>query len=281
MVRIVVSRLGKVDDEDVKDIIDTMQECYGRLLPHDVSIVELYIFQRSSALEAFFAKERGETGVVTDFFAESFFAMHDAWRGTPRITICLERMDKLPELVKIGGIRHEVGHSVLHGSLQYYLLPFPPSLVKIASHLSFPDEYSGNLLYLFSIAVKDYEVTRLLYERGYVEDQVAYARFMLKTSEDDMFAWKISKGKPFLEALYLVSCLKALGCVVPLLNDAKMGILLKQELEESLNYLPTDHFHAILKIVEEAPEIMEMDTLRNIDNFIRKCSPLFDAIFKS
>lgn len=36
--------------------------------------------------------------------------------------------------------------------------------------------YVNDLLYLISIAVKDYEVTNLLY-MGSVEDQVAYAEY--------------------------------------------------------------------------------------------------------
>lgn len=168
-----VSKFSEVGVEKIDRTVAVMKECYSRLSPHEVALVNLYVFERSSSTEAFLAKEFKEVGVVSAPFNELFFAMHDAWRGTPRIVLCLERMRKLPRLVQTGGIQHEVGHTVRHGSLHYYLLPLPPVLLDISERFNLSLEYAANLLYLISIAVKDYEVSRLLHERGCVEDQVA------------------------------------------------------------------------------------------------------------
>jgi hypothetical protein len=279
LVHIVVSKYGKIDDEEIEIITETMQECYSRSTPHEVSIVDLYLFERSSSVEAFFAKEYRKVGVASAPFDELFFAMHDAWRGIPRITLCLEKMKKLPRLVKIGGIRHEVGHSILHGSLRYYLLSFPPALLKIVDRLNLSFEYMTNLLYLVSIAVKDYEVTRLLHQRDYVEDQVAYAKHLLRVSEDDILSWKISRDNPLAEALCLISCLKAAGCVAPLLVDKKFGEEVKQDLMESLSYLPADRSAPLLRVIEEGFPSLETDTLDNIDRIIRNCKLIFEAVF--
>jgi len=278
LVRIVISKYGRIREDEVASIVEVMEECYSRLAPHNVLFVDLYLFERSSSVEAFFAKERGEVGVVTATFDVKSFAMHDAWRGTPRISICLERMMKLPELVRAGGIRHEVGHSILHGELQYYLFPFPPSLIEMKTRFNLPTEYSRDLLYLVSTAVKDYEVTRLLYQRGYVEDQAAYAKFLLQTSEDDVLSWKLSQGKPLLEALCLVSCLKTAGCAAPLLADKGFGEEIKQHLKESLNYFPTNLSNLILKITEEGFLSLGTDTLRNVNDIIGKCHLIFDVL---
>ena len=279
LVRIVVSKYGKINDEEIARVIEVMQECYSRLAPHEVSLVDLYIFERSSSVEAFFAKECREVGVASTPFDELFFAMHDAWRGIPRITLCLEKMEKLPRLVKMGGIRHEVGHSILHGNLRYYLLSFPPALLKIADRFNLPFEYAANLLYLISIAVKDYEVTRLLHERGYVEDQVAYAKHLLKVSKDDSLSWKISQGKPPAEALCLISCLKAAGCAAPLLVDKKFGEGVRQYLMESLSYLPADRSALLLKVTEDGFSSLGTDTLDNVDRMVAKCKLIFEAVF--
>jgi hypothetical protein len=279
LVRIVVSKYGKVCDEEVARIVNVMQECYSQLMPHEVSLVDLYLFERSSSAEAFFAKERNEVGVVTAPFDELFFATHDAWRGVPRITLCLEKMKKLPELVKVGGIRHEVGHTILHGSLQYYLLPFPPSLLKIADRFKLSSEYMRNTFYLVSIAVKDYEVTRLLYQRGYVKDQAAYVKFLLKVSEDEIFSWKISRGKPLSEALCLISCLKVIGCAAPLLADKEIGKEVRRYIIDSLSYMPANLSNMLLKIIEEDFPSLGTDTLDNIDRIMIKCSSIFDLVF--
>jgi len=278
-VRIVVSKYGKIDDVEIERVTEIMQECYSQLAPHEVSLVDLYVFERSSSVKAFFAKECREVGVASTSFDELFFAMHDAWRGIPRITLCLEKMEKLPSLVKMGGIRHEVGHSILHGNLRYYLLSFPPALLKIADQFNLSSEYMANLLYLISVAVKDYEVTRLLHQRGYVEDQVAYAKHLLKVSKDDILSWEISQGKPPAEALCLISCLKATGCASPLLGDKKFGEEVRQYLMESLSYLPPDRSTLLLKVIEEGFSSLGTDTLDNIDRMVRKCKLIFEAVF--
>jgi len=278
-VHIVVSKYGKINNNDIERITETMQECYSRLAPHDVSLIDLYLFERSSSIEAFFAKECREVGVASAPFDELFFAMHDAWRGIPRITLCIEKMKKLPKLVKMGGIHHEVGHSVLHGGLRYYLLSFPPELLKIADRFNLSFEYMTNLLYLISIAVKDYEVTRLLHQRGYVEDQVAYAKHLLEISEDDILSWEISQGKPPAEALCLISCLKAAGCAAPLLVDKKFGEEVRQYLMKSLSYLPPDRSALLLKVIEGGFSSLGTDTLDNVDRMIRKCKLIFEAAF--
>jgi len=279
MVRIVVSKFGKVDVKEIRYIIEVMEECYRRLEPHEADLVDLYVFERSSSVEGFLTKEYREVGVVSAPFDELFFVMHDAWRGTSRIILCLERMKLLPRLVQFGGIRHEVGHSVLHGDLRYYLLPFPSALLDLANRFGLSREYAANVLYLVSIAVKDYEVTSLLYKRGYMEDQVAYARHLLTVSEDDKLSWETSRGKPLAEALYLISCLKSTGCAVPLLPDKAFGQETKREMIKSVSHLPADYSNALLKIVLDGFPSLGADTLDNINCIADECKIILEIAF--
>lgn len=279
MVRIVVSKHGRVYDNELVEILSIMQECYGRLMPHNVSLVELYLFERASSIEAFLKIEGDELGVTITPFSESFFAMHDAWRGIPRITICLEKVRTLPKPVKIGGVRHEVAHTVLHGSLEYYVIPTPPVLLEIADQFNLSSEYAKNILYLASVAVKDYEVTRLLYNRGYVEDQVEYVKFLLKASEEDVTSWELSKGKPLLEILCLISSLKTVGCTTPLLNDVRFGQEIRQLLVESLSHFPGELSARVLKFAEEEFPKLGMDTFENINSIIRGFNSIFKTVF--
>lgn len=262
---IVVSKFGEVDDKLIASFVETMEECYGRLAPHKVSLVDLYVFERSSSVEAFLAKEYEEVGVVSASFDELFFAMHDAWRGTSRVILCLERMKKLPKLVQVGGIRHEVGHSVLHGSLRYYLLSLPPALLDLADRFDISSQYATNLLYLISISVKDYEVSRLLYERGYVEDQIAYAKHLLTVTESDILSWEMSRGNPLAEILFLISCLKTASCAAPLLLDKTFGEEMKGRVAESLSFLSTSYSAPLLSTILEGFSSLGTDTLGNID----------------
>ncbi len=268
--------MGKVESREVDQILKVVKECYHRLEPHEVDLVDLYVFEKSSSMNAFVAKESKKAGVASSPFDALFFAMHDAYRGTSRIIVCLERMKKLPRLIQIGGIRHEVGHSVLHGSLLYYLVPLPSALLDFVNRFNISQEYATNLLYLISIAVKDYEVSRLLYRQGYVKDQIAYAKHFLFVTADDRLSWEMSRGKPLAEMLCLVSCLKAAGCVVPLLTSKKSGDEIKRLLVESLSYLPTHLSASLCTVILEDFPTLETDTFSNINHIT--CSVMKNII---
>jgi hypothetical protein len=271
-----ISRFGRVDNQEVNQIVATMKECYNRLAPHEVELVDLYIFERSSSVEAFLAEESKRVGVASSSFDELFFSMHDAWRGTPRVVVCLERMKKLSTLTQIGGIRHETGHSVLHGSLRHYIFPLPPALIDFAKRFELSQKYVTNMLYLISIAVKDYEVSHKLHKHGYLEDQIALAKHMLEPTESDKTSWEISRGKADAEALCLISHLKSIGYATPFLTNQEI----QHRIRESLSYLPKKHSE---KLFEQTPKIFQQlgsDTLSNINKLthqiIRKLvEPIF------
>jgi hypothetical protein len=264
--KIVTSLFGRVHSEDIDNIVKTMRECYRRLSPHEVDLVDLYVFERSSSVEAFMADESKRVGVVSSPFDEQFFSMHDAWHGIPRIIICQERMKRLPKLAQKGGIHHEVGHSVLHGSPLYYSFTIPPALLDIARRFKLHKQLVTDMVYLISIAVKDYEVSRLLHKNGYIKDQISFAKHMLAPTESDRTAWEISRAKAPAEALCLISYLKFIGYATPFLTDEDSGKRIKCYIKESLSFLPEKYFTKLL----ETPKIFQqlgLDTLKNINTF--------------
>jgi hypothetical protein len=262
---IVASVFGKVDDHEVKRIVTVMQRCYERLSPHNVDMVDLYVFDRWFRVEAFLTEESRRLKVASSSFGESFFSFHDAWRGIPRIIICLERMKKLSALAQKGGVHHEVGHSVLHGSPLYYVFGVPPALGDLAKRFKLSRRYVTDMLYLISIAVKDYEVSRLLRKHGYVKDQIAFAKQMLAPTESDKTSWELSKGKPEAEALCLTSYLKLIGCVTPFLADETLGKKLHRHLRNNFSFLPKEYSR---KLLEQMPKIfrqLNLDTTGNVN----------------
>ncbi len=265
--KIVVCRFGKVDDQQVNQIVGIMRECYNRLAPHEVDVVDLYIFERSSSVEAFLAEESKRVGVASSSFDELFFSTHDAWRGFSRIIICQERMKKLPALAQHGGIRHEVGHSVLHGSTLYYIFTIPPALLDLAKRFRLSRRYVTNMLYLISIAVKDYEVSRLLHKHSYVKDQIAFAKHMLTPMESDETSWEISRAKPDAEALCLISYLKLIGYATPFLTDEDSKKEINHYIRESLSFLPKKHSTKLLGQTPKIFQRLELNTLNNVNEF--------------
>jgi hypothetical protein len=262
-VQVVLQKFGEIPVESVRNTISVIQECYEGLRPHEVEILDLLLFSDPASMRGFYLRERGRLRVVSEDLGESFIANHDAWRGTSRIGVCMSRIMELPRLVQIGTLRHEVGHSVLHGSMEYYVFPISAPLMEAAKRFGFSNEYSFNLLYLISIAVKDFEVTRRLSEKGYLDDQAAYSNHVLRTVNEDLDAWQLSKHDPAAMSLCLAGRLKDAACLVAL--QPKLGEQsVADALRGQLSYLPRPIFDGMLKTLGGLPQIMVGDTFQNV-----------------
>jgi hypothetical protein len=262
-VKVVLQKFGEITEESVGNTLRVIQECYEGLRPHGVEILDLLLFSDPSSMRSFYSRERSRLHIFSEDLGESFIAAHDAWRGTSRIGVCMSRLMKLPRLVQVGTLRHEVGHSVLHGSMEYYMFPIGAPLTEAAKRFGFSKEYSFNLLYLISIAVKDFEVTRLLSEKGYFDDQVAYSNYLLETVNEDLDAWQLSKRNPAAMSLCLAGRLKDAACLVAL--QPKLGEQsVADALRGQLSYLPHPILDGMLKTLRGLPQIMVGDTFQNV-----------------
>lgn len=258
MGRIFLSKFGFVDDSIAEWILGVLEDCYRRI--GQPELLELWIFERASRMDAVLAEEAASVGVRGPVSGLGFFATHDAWRGTPRIMVCLKGMRGLPRLLQLGGLRHEAGHSVLHGSLEHYIFPMPRSLLKASELLGGSRELAETLLYLLSIAVKDFEVERLLVDHGFIDCQFAYAEYVVKPSREEVEAWR-RLSTPGEKALYMAQLLKGVGCLAPLLGVRGRA---EELLEESFRHLP----EGLRGRLREAAELLRScggDTLTRLD----------------
>jgi hypothetical protein len=126
-----------------------------------------------------------------------------------------------------------------------------------------------DLVYLASVAVKDCEATRLLYEKGYVEDQLAYNEYYLRTSEEDPEAWKLAEKNKTAKLLFLVSALKTACCAAPLLKDESYGEEVLKAISRSVSFLPKELSAKLLRILEAASKF-GTDTHENVDCFMKE-----------
>jgi hypothetical protein len=269
LVRIVVRRFGGVEEGFVQRVLGILNDFFDRVGANGVEIVDVYLFERSSSMNAFVNDEKRKLGIGTSAFEESFLAVHDAWRGTPRIMVAYDNVLHVPELVGTGALRHEAAHSVLHGSLEYYSFPMPAFLLELERRGVVSRQITADLVYLASVAVKDCEVTRLLYGKGYVEDQLAYNEYYLKLSEEELTAWKLAEKNKTAELLFLVSALKTVCCAAPLLKDERYGGQILEAITRSMDFLPKDLCAQLLRIVE-ATSKFGTNTHENVDLFMKK-----------
>ena len=240
MLKVSLTKFGEISPPMLNKILGLIDECY-KLLGEPISgSVGLEIFERSGA--------------------ETFFATHDVLEGKPRIRVYLDRLLELPELVGLAGLRRQVAHSILHGSLEFYLVKFPEHLKRTITRYNLSAKFGSSLLYSTGMAAKEYEVTELLYERNFIEDQVAYAKYILEPTSEDVLTWEIVLRNRLEKILHLAAIVRDISCAVPLAYDKIFGTEIKEGIKEKIAYISPDYQARIQKIIYEKFPILGTDT---------------------
>jgi len=259
-----VERHGRILDEEARDILSLLEECYGRLRPVDLDIVEIVLFENDRLWHSHMMAQRRRVGVTSSDFDDAFIATHEAWTGIPRISISLDRGKAVARPVWEGALRHEAGHSILHGSLEYYVFPMPKALLDVAHEFRTLTSHLTDILYLLTVAVKDMEVTKLLVSNRYSEDQVAYARFVMKPTEQDQDAWDLSSINAEARVLCLVGRFKDLAAATVLASMSYSHRVGLEEIEGSIGYFSREAREALLDTMTKILNDLGNDTFANI-----------------
>jgi hypothetical protein len=261
-----VEKHGQVLDKEVRDVLSLLEECYDRLRPKGLDLVEIALFENDALWRSHTAAEQRKAGVASGRFDDAFIAAHDAWTGIPRISISLDRRRALDRLVWEGALRHEAGHSVLHGGLEYYVFPTPKALLNVAVRFPALTSHLTDILYLLTLAVKDLEVTKLLVSNGYSEDQAAYARFVMKPTEQDQNAWHLSSIAAEARVLCLIGRLKDIAAAMILAATPQPLMVTAKEIEESIAYFPPEPRRILLDTMTSIMNDLGKDTFGNVQS---------------
>lgn len=246
MVRVSVVKFGEVPQSSIEHILKVISGCYEVIGEPRSEYIELYVFEKSEG--------------------EIFFATHDALGGKPRIGIYLDRLLSLSDLVGAAGVRRQAAHSVLHGSPEFYLIPFPESLLQAVKRYQLPLEYAYKLLQATGMAAKEYQVTDLLYEKGFVEDQAAYAKYILEPSGEEILAWEIASKNKLEKILHLSSILRDVSCALPLLQEPRLGTELQTCIGRKLTHLTPAYQVKLQEIISQTFSSLTHDLFQNISS---------------
>ena len=252
---------GEVSQSELQEIRDTLEECYpdlGRWLPERV---EVQLFETSMQLAAFLQAEKAALGIKT-LGDEAFICSHDAWRESPRLLICIERLFALSPMARLGTLRHEAAHTVLHGALTYYVFRLPLDCVELAQAKGIDMLLLQQVLYLSATAVKDFEVTRLLLQQGYRECQLALAQTQFLPSDEDKLAWRLARRHPQGRLLFFTSQLKTLLLGWPL--EVAGLIQLEKCTDSMLSYIEPDERKQLLDLAISIARGLGEDTHDNV-----------------
>lgn len=246
--RLHLSSLGIVDEDFVRWVTYVLSDCYEKIGAHLPELVEVRLFGTEGQSRASIRDDKMRLGIYTTL-DENFISTHDAWSGIPKISICVETMSKLPSEIRRGILHHEAAHTVLHGSIEYYIVVIPSDLSELATRLNLPTTFIQGILYLASIAVKDYQATKLLIEKGFIEDQVSFTTYFLKPSDEELTSWPIASISPITTMLYLVSLMKSIACALPLAQLKERRAEINEHIMFYLQFLPETQRNTLLRIL--------------------------------
>lgn len=237
MVRLSITIWGNVPQSVIDNIVGIIQESYekmGRPMSEPVN-VELYEAKPDAI----------------------FFATHSIREGKSWISVFMDKFLDLPQPVAIGGLRRQVAHSILHGSIDFYLLPLPQELLEGVLRYKLSWSYAHSLLYAIAMTAKEYEVTEFLYRKGFIADQVAYAQYILEPSSEELFYWEVASKNREERVLYLLSLLRDVAPFIP------FGAEVRELIERKLALLPPKYQSKIKGIIHRLP-LLGVDTKGNI-----------------
>jgi hypothetical protein len=254
---------GDVPHSFSQELRRQLEECYERLPTSGLEVVQVCLLDTVNRLKQFLAAEHAALGIASPL-GEEFLALHDAWHGVPRITICNERLAEVPPLVGLGAIRQQVAHSILHGSAEYYTFALSRDLVQKAQERGLAPVALQQLLYYVAIAVKDYEVVNLLVTHGYVDCQAALAFHQLEATEEDRLAWQLARLNPAARLICLASQLKLLLSIRPLVAKPAIAPGLIQQARAMLSFLPLEEQDKLWALTKQIAAAVGDDTHQNI-----------------
>jgi hypothetical protein len=259
---------GQVKPDELAWIRNILEETYSRLgsrrqLPERV---EVNLFETSGKLLEFLQEQKKELGIDTSG-DEAFICSHDAWRGYSRLSVCLERLNTLSTKARLGALRHEVAHSVLHGKPEYYVLRISADCLELACARGITHALLQQVLYYCAIAVKDFEVTRLLLDAGYSECQLAFVKTMFLPSDDDKLAWSLLESNPKGKFIFFCNQLKTLLLGMPL-ETAGLAQL-ENRYDNMLSYVSAKERSNWLDFTRSLAKHLGDDTHANIQQVLR------------
>ena len=245
MAKIFVTKHGEISQPTLDEILGVISDCYKVIGEPMSDSIDLHVVEKSTG--------------------EAFFATHDALQGKPRITVYIDKFLEIPQLVGLAGIRRQAAHSVLHGSLEYYLIRVPRDLMRAMQQHNLPQDCINAFLYTAGMAAKEYAVTRLLYGNNYVEDQAAYAEYVLVPTTEEVLAWKLASRDKLEKIFHLASVVRDISCAVPLTRDEQIGDEIKNYIEKKIAHITPDYQLRLQKIIYDGFSSLGTNTFENID----------------
>lgn len=262
---------GNVPGGFKRDVASTLRDCYKRFGSRVPYKVEVYIVDTETNMRDFLREEKFRLGISTGG-DDGSICSYDVLRGYPRLIVCEERLAKFSKVAKMGVLRHEAAHTVLHGTLEYNIFRIPDDCRHIAAIKGIDSTILDQILFQLSLAVKDFEATTFLVQHDFVNCQFAFAIEWIQPSEEDKSAWKLTKTNRQAKFVYQSALMRPILFTHPLLALPKskkisleQQVKLGRRVEELIEYLGEIEENRVLQVANAIIEVLTEDTHKNVD----------------
>lgn len=265
---------GNVPQKTVKNIISEISECYEKLRERP-EFCEVLIFRSRYDADKFIEEENeriySKLGIRISGITPESSVTHFAWRGWPTIAICVSDMENRPWEVAVAELRRAVAHSILHGSPEYYFISLPQNLINLKKKEIVHPDILDLAFYMLTTAVKSFEVTRFLINKGFTECQQKLYRYHLRIRQGEKEIWSKAENEINLLVPLLMDMFKVLSGVTPLIKITEDPVLISLY-EENLTLIPKNIERSFRKMLTKLLELSG-NTVKNIfdmaDEFYR------------
>jgi len=264
-----IFRYGDIDRRLENKIIEYIKNVFEKTSIYP-SYLEIYLYEREIDLESHLYKDRIKFNSHQPM--ELYFAMHDAYYGWPRIHVCLEMIKKLNEDIWSGGVKHEAAHSILHGSLEYYMFRIPENLMRFCRYMRYNNDICISILHKISLIVKDYQVTDFLLKYGFGDEIYPFTLYNLEL-EDEIGIYR-TLMKDYQKIILILTILKPVGASIPYLLVSRFRDEISNRIENIFKNFQPD-YQLDINILLNLFDKMTGDFKNDLEYFSKKILKIF------
>ena len=257
----VVTR-GSVSGGVKNEVVNTVKDCFKNFGSHVPYRLEILLTDSEAILKDYLRQEKFNQGIIEE---------------EPLDEVCrYEKLSQFNKQARQGIIRHQAAHSALHGSLEFRIFKIPEESRQIAMVKNIDNLTLENAIHKLSLAIKDFEATRLLAEHNYVNCQLAFALEWIQPAMKigpQQRPIRVDRQEKFLNQIALLKPILFSQPLMQLPKSKKIGlemqVMLGRRIEEIVEELPENDQARLLQVSSRIAEGISVDTHDNVDNALR------------
>jgi hypothetical protein len=272
---------GRVSGGAKSEVVNTLKDCFrhfGSKVPYKI---EVLITDTEAMMRDYLRQEKFKTGIIEDT-VEDTICLYDIWKGYPRITISMEKLEKFGKAARQGLIRHQAAHTALHASMEFRIFKIPDDCKQTAMIKGIETVVLEEAMRKLSLAVKDCEATRLLVENNYINCQMSFAIEWIQPQEEPRTPPKpmvrTDRQQKFISQIML---LKPILFTHPLMSlepskkvDLEKQVMLGRRIEELIHPLMPHEQQRLLQVANLIADNLTEDSHANMDSALHHAMAL-------